>query len=266
MNVESDGNEINAEVSGEGPWLIFCHSLTCDLRMWDDQVARFEKQFSVLRYDIRGHGKSSSNAAFSDVARLADDLVSLVSALEIPEAHVVGLSLGGLIAQHFALAAPAWVRTLTLADTTSKYPDAMDRMWAERRDIALREGLASLEDQTLQRWFTPAFMCNRPGEVDRARAMMRQTSAQAYADCCTALALANTQEQLCDIRCPTLVVVGEKDLGTPYAFAEDLKSRIRGSVLEVIPDAAHLSNIEQPEYFNTTLERFISHHEHDNRR
>ena len=156
MKAKTNGIETNYEIHGrEGaPWLTFSHSLACTLRMWDDQVAAFKDSFRILLYDTRGHGRSAAPAGPYTLEGLADDLRGLLAHLGIQKLHFVGLSMGGMIGQTFALKYPGMFTTLTLADTTSRYPAEAAATWAARIKIAETQGMQPLVQPTLERWFT----------------------------------------------------------------------------------------------------------------
>jgi 3-oxoadipate enol-lactonase len=258
MKVRANGIDIHYEIDGEGPWLVFSHALACHLGMWDEQVAAFRGRFRVLRFDTRGHGTSSVTPAPYTFEQLAADLEGLLSALGVDKVHLVGISLGGMVAQEFALRYPQRLASLVLCDTTSQYPDGTDRIWEERIAIVRAEGLDPLAQPTLERWFTPPFRAARPDIMARIGAMIRFTSPIGYMGCGAAVPTINTTSRLGAITCPTLVVVGENDPGTPPPMAETIRSGIPGAELKVIGSASHLCNIEQPEAFNDALVDFLT--------
>jgi 3-oxoadipate enol-lactonase len=253
MKVRTNGIELNYIVEGEGPWVTMSHSLACDLRMWDAEAAALSKRFKVLRFDTRGHGASDAPPGAYTLDQLADDLKGLFDALGVRETHFVGLSMGGMIGQTFALKYPGIFTTLTLADTTSRYPAEAAALWQGRIKVAEEQGMEPLVQPTLERWFTKAYRDSRPEVVARIAAMIRGTPVAGYAGCCHALPQIDTTARLKEIGCPTLVIVGEDDGGTPPAMAREIHAAMPGSQLVVIPQAAHLSNIEQPAAFLAAL-------------
>ena len=132
MKVKANGININYEIEGEGPVVTMSHSLACNLHMWDDQMAVLRKKFRVLRFDTRGHGQSDAPAGEYTLEQLADDAKGLLSALKIKQTHWVGLSMGGMIAQAFALKYPGVLQSVVLADTTTEPagPEARSRIGA----------------------------------------------------------------------------------------------------------------------------------------
>jgi len=257
MRVNANGVEIHCEIEGEGPWIVLCHALACDLGMWDEQMPRLREHFRVLRFDARGHGSSSVPAAPYTFDQMARDIEGLLTAFDIDRAHLVGISLGGMVAQEFVLAYPQRVTSLVLCDTTSRYPEGTDKVWLERIAMVRAEGTAPLVEATLERWFTPPFRAARPDVMARIAAMIRNTSREGYIGCGAAVPTIDTTDRLGAIRCPTLVVVGEHDAGTPPAMAQTIQRGIAGAQLTVIESASHLCNIEQAEAFNDVLLEFL---------
>jgi 3-oxoadipate enol-lactonase len=258
MKIHTNGIDVHYRVEGEGPWLVMSHSLGCDLHMWDEEARRLSKRYKVLRYDTRGHGRSSAPRGAYSFDMLVDDLHGLLHELGIASAHFVGLSMGGMIGQSYALRYPDTFASLALCDTSSRYPPEAEAAWLERIRTVEQEGMQALVAPTLERWFTERSRKARLPAVEKAAAMIRATPAQGYVGCCHAIPKINVTARLKEIRCPALVIVGEGDLATPVAMAEEIHRAMPGSSLVIIPQAAHLSNLEQPEVFNQALERFLA--------
>jgi 3-oxoadipate enol-lactonase len=260
MKATSNGIRINYEVEGAGPWVVLSHSLACSLRMWDEQVQALRGRFRVLAFDTRGHGESDAPAGAYSLEQLADDLHGLLAVAGVERPHFVGLSMGGMIGMTYALRHPGALRSLALCDTSSRIPREAAATWADRIRIAETQGMEPLVQPTLKRWFTEAFL-SRPGPVvDRVADMIRRTPAQGYAGCCHAIPKIDLTDRLAAIDCPIQVIVGEQDIGTPVAMSEAIHQAVRGSELVVIPNASHLSNLEQPEAFNRALLDFLARH------
>ncbi len=257
MKINVNGIEINYTIEGEGPWLTMSHSLACNLHMWDEEATRLAKRYKVLRYDTRGHGASSAPAGAYTLDLLADDLHGLLAALGVKSTHFVGLSMGGMIGQTFALKYPGMFTSLALCDTTSRYPAEASGLWAERIKTVETQGMEPLVAPTLERWFTAPFRKARPEVVQKVAAMIRATSTPGYVGCSYAIPKINLTARLKEIRCPALVIVGKDDPGTPVAMAEEIHHALPGSKLVIIPSAAHLSNLEQPDAFNHALGEFL---------
>ena len=260
MKTRANGIEVNYELHGrEGaPWLVLSHSLACSVRMWDPQIAALKDRYRILAYDTRGHGASEAPKGAYTLELLADDLHFLLKELNIGKAHFCGLSMGGMIGQTFALKYPGVFRTLTLADTTSRYPAEAAPLWAERIKTAETKGMEPLAQPTLERWFTEPFRKANPAAVDAIRKLILATPPAGYAGCSHAIPKINLTARLKEIKCPILVIVGEQDPGTPLAMAKEIHDNAPGSRLVVLPQAAHLANLEQPEAFTRALGDFLS--------
>jgi 3-oxoadipate enol-lactonase len=259
MKAGVNGIETYYEIHGKegAPWLAFSHSLACSLRMWDGQIAALEDRFRILAYDTRGHGQSAAPTGAYTLEALADDLRALLGHLDIQRLHFVGLSMGGMIGQTFALKYPGLFSSLTLADTTSRYPAEAAPLWQERIRTAETQGMQPLVQPTLERWFTEPFRQNHADEVKKIATAIASTPVAGYAGCCHAIPKINVTARLKEIKCPVLVLCGDKDPGTPPAMAREIHEHAPGSKLIMIPDAAHLSNLEQPAAFNQALQDFL---------
>jgi 3-oxoadipate enol-lactonase len=257
MKLKANGIDINYEIEGDGPVVTFSHSLACNLSMWDEQARALKGRYRVLRFDTRGHGQSGAPAGADSLEQLSDDLKALLDGLGIPATHFVGLSMGGMIGQVFALKHPAMVQSLVLCDTTSRYPAAAAPIWEDRIKAVGAKGMEPMVAPTLERWFTAPFRARRRDLMERVGTMIRSTPAPGYIGCCHAIPRINVTERLRDVRCPALVIVGEEDPGTPVEMARDIHAALPAAELAILSRASHLSNLEQPEEFNRVLGGFL---------
>lgn len=257
MKLRANGITINYEVTGKGPWITMSHSLACDLTMWDPQVAALAEHYTVLRYDTRGHGRSDAPAIDYTLDQLADDVKGLLDALGVTQTHWAGLSMGGMIGETLALRHPGVLRSLILADTTSRYAPEAAKTWEDRVQVAMTQGMEPLVQPTLGRWFTDPYRTAHPDRMAAIADVIRTTPPQGYAGCCRAISKIDVTEQLRKLKMPALILVGEQDVGTPPAMAKVIQDALAGSELVVIPQAAHISNIEQAERFTAETLRFL---------
>jgi 3-oxoadipate enol-lactonase len=244
-------------IEGEGPWLTMAHSLACNTTAWDAQATLLSKKFTVLRYDARGHGQTSSTPGPYTLDQLADDAYGLLSALGISQTHWMGISMGGMIGQTMALKYPTLFSSLMLIDTTSRRPDNAQAMWGARITLAKEQGMAGLLESTLERWFTAPFRQSNSSAIKPIADGILATSVDGFCGCCAAIAQINTLDRLKEIQCPALVVVGEHDHGTPPAMAKQIHENLPNSEFVLIESAAHIANIEQPEVFNQAVLTFL---------
>ena len=260
MKLKANGIEIHYTIEGNGPWVVLSHSLACNLSMWDEQAAALARRYKVLRYDLRGHGGTDAPSGDYTFEMLAYDAHGMLHALGIESCHWVGLSIGGMIGQTFALKFPGMFKTLVLADTSSRNPPEAKALWEARVKTARDKGMEAAVESTLGRWFTEPFRKSRPDMMARVGAMIRTTPVAGYVGCCAAIPTLNLTDRLKAIACPTLVMVGEQETAAPVEVSRAIHAAIPGSELVIIPSASHLSNLEQPEAFNRALLSFLDRH------
>ena len=237
------------------PALLLLNSLGTSLEMWDDQFAPLSERFELIRFDARGHGKStigSHKAATMDL--LAADALNVLDACGVARAHLCGLSLGGMIAMHIATKWPDRVLKAAFCNTSPHMPPRDN--WDTRIQTVMSEGPAPLAEITLGRWFTPKFHEAHPEKVERIRSLLLETSREGYAACCAAIRDMDQRESIRGITAKALVIGGTADTSTPPAHAELIASTIPEARL-VLLEAAHLSNVERAGDFNATLIEFL---------
>jgi len=166
--VHVNGIDLHYTIDGtQGPWMCLSHSLACNLTAWDAQVDLLKKKFRVLRFDTRGHGQSSAPPGPYTLDELANDVHGLFLHLNIDQAHWMGISMGGMIGQTYALKYPHFFQSLILADSTSRRPPDAEIMWGQRIEVARSEGMQGLLESTLTRWFTKDFRTNHVAAVQQ---------------------------------------------------------------------------------------------------
>lgn len=249
--------ELFHELSGpEGaPVVVFSNSIGTTLQMWDAQAAALSARWRCLRYDTRGHGRSPVVDRPIGIDDLAGDLAGLLDALGIDQAHVVGLSLGGMTAQAMAALHPQRVNGLVLMATAAHLPPA--EAWAQRAETVRRDGMAAIVDAVITRWFTPRFAQAQPGQVEPVRRRFLEMDPRGYAACCEVIRDMDLRPRLASIQAPTLIVAGADDPATPVSMMEDIRQGIADAELLVLPRAAHLLAIERAARVNQALERFL---------
>lgn len=252
-----DGGHLYYEVAGDPthPPLVLSHSLGTGLAMWEPQMAEFAKRYFVVRYDMRGHGKSSAPAGDYSMAMLARDALLLFDGLGIERADWCGLSMGGMIGMWIATHTPRRFKRAVLANTAAVSPTV--EMWNGRIATVKAQGTAALLAGAIDRWFTKEFQRLHPEIVKRTSALLLATPPQGYIGACVANRDMDQREAIRTIGVPCLVIVGEKDQGAPPEFGRDIHARIPGSKL-VSLDAAHLSNTEQPALFTKAVLDFLA--------
>jgi 3-oxoadipate enol-lactonase len=244
--------------SGAGDAVVLAHAIGCDSRMWDQLTAVLEKSFRVLRMDTRGHGNSPVTPRPYSLEGLAGDAARELDARGIERAHWVGLSMGGMIGQAFALEHPARLGRLVLANTTAGYGAEGRKMWEARARAVSDGGMAAIADLAMTRYFSDEFRASHADVVGSVRKRFLETDPAGYIGCCDAIAELDYAADLPRIHARTLVIAGGKDAGTPVAMSEAIANRIPGARLAVLPNAAHLSAVESPVEFNALVRDFLA--------
>lgn len=240
----------------DAPVVVFSSSIGATVEMWDHQVRALADRYLCLRYDTRGHGRSQVVDAPATIADLADDLAGLLDALGIATAHLVGLSLGGMTGQDFALRHPDRLHSLVLMATSAYVPLG----WAERAALVRREGMAAIADMVMTRWFTADFIARRPEQVAATKARFLANDPRGYAACCGAIGGMDLRAEPLPQGLPVLILAGADDAATPVAMMEEIRSRNPQAEMVVVPQVAHVLNVEQPAAVNAHLAAFLDRH------
>jgi 3-oxoadipate enol-lactonase len=242
--------------AAERPAVVFANSLGTDLRLWLPVAARLAPRWRVVLADLRGHGLSTSAPGPVAIADLAGDVTALADHLGLSRFAFVGLSIGGLIGQALALAAPERLAALVLANTAARIGSA--ESWAERIAAVERSGMAGLADAVTARWFAPGFATASPAAAAGWRRMLVETPAAGYAAACAAIAAADFTGQLGAIATPTLVVAGDGDRATPPDLVAATAAAIPGSRFVTLTECGHLPPAERPEAFADLVARHLT--------
>jgi 3-oxoadipate enol-lactonase len=236
------------------PVLLLSNSLGTDFHMWDPQIQALARHFRVLRYDVRGHGQSDTPGGAYSIDRLGRDVLELLEATGVVRTHFCGLSLGGMIGQWLAVRAPENIDRLVLANTSAYMGPPSN--WQTRIDTALTEGMTSLAEGSLARWFTPAFLNRAPAEALGIRTMLLANRPAGYAGCCAAIRDMDQRATAGLNSLPTLVIAGHHDPATSVADGAFLAQSADDGRLVVL-SGAHLSNVECADDFNANLLGFL---------
>lgn len=241
----------------DGLPLVFSNSLGTDYRVWDPLLPHLPDGLRLIRYDKRGHGLSTCPDAPYVMADHMKDLADLMDALEVSGAIIVGLSVGGLIAQSLAAARPDLVKGLVLCDTGHKIgtPD----IWNPRIEAVEKGGIAALSDAILERWFSKSFHTSRPDDLALWRAMVTRTPAQGYIGTCAAIRDTDLTASSSALDLPTVCVVGSEDSATTPDLVRSMAELIGGHFVE-IDGAGHLPCVEAPETLAGIIESFLQEH------
>lgn len=238
----------------DAPVLVLSHSLGVALEMWQPQISVLSTCFRVLRYDMRGHGRSGLTPGPYSIERLGCDVIGLLDALEISKVHFCGLSLGGMIGIWLGIHAADRLERLVLCNTAAQLgtPD----IWNERIAKINAGGMNAIVGDVISRWFTPAFRAREPAVCTAIQAMLNTTAPAGYTACCAAIRDMDLNADLGGIPRPTLVISGSQDPVTPPEIMQDLAEGIPGAKLCLL-EAAHLSNIEAADRFTSEVLAFL---------
>lgn len=237
------------------PVLVLSHSIGTDHAMWQPQVQDLLPHFQVLRYDTRGHGASEAPPGEYSVEQLGRDVLGLVEALELPRFAFCGLSLGGAVGQWLALQAGERITGLILANTSPRI--GTSELWKKRIAAVEQGGMAAIVDGVLERFFSPESLARKSPDVENVRRVFLGTDGNGYMGCSAALRDFDFSRDLAEIRVPTLVIAGDRDVSTPWKGNGEILVRGLPKARAAHLSAAHLSNIEAPKAFTAALFAFL---------
>ena len=235
------------ETTGRGPDLVLLHGVGLDSTMWERCLPGLAEHARVTTVDLRGHGRSSSAHPGIALADLAADVLTVLDAITAVRAHVVGFSLGALVAQQLALTEPGRVRSLGLVSSVAERTADQRAAVLARLELAATDRPATV-DAAIDRWFSPAWRAAEPELVERVRRIMLETELPSYLACYRVFATADAElwPQLPAIACPTLVVTGAEDTGSTPAMTHRLADAIPEAKPLVLPDTRHVLPLERP--------------------
>jgi 3-oxoadipate enol-lactonase len=235
--------------------IVFANSLGTDFRIWDEVAKPLAQDARVIRHDKRGHGLSELRPDTAAIADFATDLAALLDGLQVRNATIVGLSIGGMIAQELYRLRPDLVSSLVLCDTAHRI--GTPEFWAARLGAVEAGGLEAIADGVMQRWFTQSYHNNRPDDLAGWRAMLTRTPQAGYLGACRAIRDADLTLGAKAIRAPTLCVVGDQDGSTPVELVRELFRLIPAAKFEIVAGAGHIPCIEQPEALRGLIEAHL---------
>jgi len=255
--IDTGKGKLHYQLEGraEAPVLVLSNSLGTTLDMWLPQMPALLDHFRVLRYDTRGHGQSDVTPGPYTIAQLGSDVVALLDKLQIARAHFCGLSMGGMTGIWLGIHAPARVDRLVLCNTSAAI--GVPEVWNTRIAKVRQEGMESIVDNVMERWFTADFLAHATAQVERVKTMLRHTSAEAYVANCAAVRDMDQRAELVKISAPTLVIGGKHDQATPPEHGELIARAIAGARYVEL-NAAHLSNWEVAQGFTQQLIDFLT--------
>lgn len=253
----SRSSQVFAERAGSGPAVVLIHGLGDDHRLWRHVTPSLTARHETVAVDMPGHGRSGPIPAGAPIEWFADEIRGLIDRLGLERPVVVGLSMGGGIAQYLAITSPRRLRGLVLVSTSPVHPEATRRRFLDRAQLAERSGMAAIVDATVPRWFTPGWMATHLDEVEATRQTVLATDPVQFARASRANADRDCTAQLSTIDCPVLFVGGLDDPADPSRAAAIYERTIRDLTVELLPGLSHLLPVEAPDRFGSILGAFL---------
>jgi 3-oxoadipate enol-lactonase len=251
--------EVSYRVDGKsGSWVTFITGIANDYSMWDRQVPALEREFRILRYDLPGQGGTPPSAGEVTIGSLVKDLLALWDRLGVASSHLVGLGLGGAVAQAAAIDHPDRIDRLAPCCCRAQMVPEFAALWTQLIATVKAQGIEPIVEPTLGRWFPEAFRKANPELMDAVRRMIRRTSVKGYLDCAGAFTGLALEDRLPLIKARTLYLSGADDhRGGPPPLMAGLAAKVPGARHASVPDAAHIANIQNPSGFNRLLVDFF---------
>lgn len=247
----------SVEGPADAPPLVLLHALATCRDLWLPQLPAWATLFRVIRIDLPGHGQSPLIDGAATLAGFADEVAKVLDDLGIERAAFVGLSLGGMVAQAFALKYPQRCSALVLAHTSARTDAPVRELWKGRLEQLEKDGLPAQAEAILGRWFPPAFAEASPMTLQWIASQIRATSPEGYATAIRAIQQLDHLDMLKNITAPTLVMAGEADMAAPPAAGALMTGQIANARLVVLPGVAHLGNVQAPVLFTETVGAFL---------
>ncbi|WP_262176748.1 alpha/beta fold hydrolase [Saccharococcus sp. Marseille-Q5394] len=254
-----DQGTIHYEEKGLGEPLVFIHGVGLDHAMWEQQVKRLSEEYRVIVYDMLGHGGSSHPPGPYSLSQFVEQLTALVNGLGLDKIHLVGFSMGGMVAQAFALAHIEKMKTLTIMNAVANRTEEQRKAILARVEEVRKIGPETTIEPAIQRWFTPDYLTAQEGIVGRIRTRLQTNNPISYLSAYTLFATADQElwGKLDQINIPTLVMTGEEDIGSTPEMAKQIQKKIAESELLVVPTMRHMLPVERPDIVNEAIHSFI---------
>ena len=255
---ETNGNSpIKLYIKGKGHPLVLIHPLGLDHRIWDYCVSDLAEHRTLITFDLPGHGLSPVPDINYSIEDISNSLYESLSLAHIDKADFLGLSIGGMVLQHFASLNAAMVEKLILVDTTFKYSKDWQLNWTERARISREKGLESMLEKLLEAFFTPEYLNKGSADIDYCREVISRMSGEGYALACEALSRCNLEKSVNSITSETLILCGDQDNDLFRDATLWLAQNIPNSQYEWLSPAQHLSPLECKVDFLKIVRKFL---------
>lgn len=239
----------------DGPVVFFSNSLGTDLRVWDQILEELPAGLRVIRYDKRGHGLSEELPAPYFMGDLVADAAALLAHLGAKDVLMVGLSIGGIIAQGLAAERPDMLRGIVLMDTAAKI--GTPEMWKDRAATVRTGGIEAISEPVMERWFSQVFRETQQAELSAWSAMLTRTTTEGYVGCCQAISETDLRDSTARLTLPTMAIAGSEDGATPPDLVRETAETVKGASFHLIRGAGHLPCVEKPDETAALITRFM---------
>ena len=254
--------EDSAPNDTQKPVMLFSHGLLWSTKIYDNQVAHFAKDYRCIAFDFRGQGQSQITKDGYDMDSLADDAIGLLEALNIDSCHYIGLSMGGFVGQRVAIKRPELLHSLTLIDTSADAEDPDNIPNYKKLVTAIKWlGMKRVSKKVMPIMFGSTFLADKTRRADNKEWLSLLNNNRKDGVVKATMGVIEREgvyDQLSSITTPTLIIVGDEDVATPYAKAERMHFAIKGSKMAVIKGSGHTSTVEEPEQVNTVIDKFLN--------
>ncbi len=259
-HVNADGAKLSVAIDGAAdlPWLVVSNSLATDHRLWNPQLAALTEIRRVVRYDTRGHGKSSSPDGPHDFEMLCSDVIAIMDDLGIGSADILGLSLGGMTVLGLCLDHAERVNRAICCCARADFPPPMISAWDDRINMVRANGMSAIVEGTLGRWFTETATKKQPDIIEHAREMILGTSVDGYCGSAEALKGLDYRRRLPDLKKPILYVAGQYDGAASPEAMREMAGATPNAGFALIPDAAHMASLENAAQFTNVICDFLN--------
>jgi pimeloyl-ACP methyl ester carboxylesterase len=249
--------KLNYKLEGSGPTLVLVHGVGANLGSWDGVCERLASEFTLLRPDLRGHGKSAPLRERYSLGKFAADIIAVMDDVGVEKAHLVGFSLGGLIGQYLAINWPQrFDRVVLLSAVAGRTPEERAKVTA-RLGMIRADGIEAVGGAARERWFTEEFARDHPDAIERRIAELKANDVESYIEAYRVFGLSELVDELHRIPHRTLVMTGENDIGSNPRMARTMNERIPNSKLVILPRLKHSVLMEAPDIIATHVRAFL---------
>jgi 3-oxoadipate enol-lactonase len=258
MQATINGVNLFYESQGEGPPIVFVHGLGGTSNVWHAQRATLSRYFRVLMLDLSGSGRSDKSKRQYSIDTWADEIAGLIDQLKLDAAVIVGHSMGTVIVQKFAAKYPQKTKAIILAGALVELGPPGKEAFTKRAETVEKEGMIGVADAVLGGALSAGTRERNLALTGMVREMLLSNDQTCYAGHCRALINGSAKADQAQIKCPTLLVVGDQDPVTPLALQRQIAGAIANSRIRIVPNTAHLTMLETPEAFNAIVLEFLA--------